>query len=1338
MFAARTVIASSIKQRVRWCCRNFPLPTDADPLHEFSTCLDPEQPKSDVMIQNGDHQTDALPLHLTQPASRTSCTLPGTSPVNVANTSINVTPLVVQEARQPATKQVEPSVVPKQPAASVASVISQHPTIPIDPQRSVQSSLHRFFYRSQPSPEATQRSAAKKVKGTLYDFFKPAQKQKSTAVSSSRHLEDVAGRLGQGSDSSQPTVGATHCGDTGHHLIASKAPLATGADNVAKHLQVDQVRCSASQEVNPPVFTTRQQVQQDQPQPRQAPRPAWRIHLANIFDELATVRHRETGPVMQVEVWYVHHLSHPECVAPRTVELDNIQELWYADLCNAWFDHIHRLEPMKVVNVLPTPPRQTRVGPVAHVILEQGFSPELVALHFTAVFLGGTRVGLFQRAESAPVRICTRDMIIRHGFQLQCEVRPCNMHSGLLRFHMDDPEEVFSGISAVLTVAPPPEEPLGLHALAPAMRTAPNADDVEDDDASMMQLHATAPQSAVAPHMTAPNQDVVSSHWTPFDHRMPPAAITEFRETVLWQSGHHGPTCTEAPRDHMQIRTWYLNSDSCTRTEVPRTILLRPQPHTWHQDIIEAWRDRLDPVYPVHLHVVTPNPPGTSLALELNVIVLQRPNPLWRSALLTVTQPRANPWQLQFICAMLDAETSLEQLGFISGVTHPANPNAHLMHVEAQQGQAHLRNDCSFPVRHGYWFDIQAYSINDHGDDEVAAIQLHFHMIKQVIGGLHKRIYNAPWSHMLPDQEAEEEPPTLALTAAVRPNDPGVFVNPQEALPFITALQAHWQPLAMLQPSDLPALVPIVTWYIDHIRFPQCFQPRIVLLNDNPEDWIQRIRSVWIDLIMPQHIMHVHIVQPPPPEMPTHIAAHLLVVQQPIEQFRSVLISSYDSALPTEPPVQHASITPSTLAYSTLVALAYRDAVCNHPQVDCAAWVGDVELLPNEEREVINGNSLVLAVHRHLVPIQQDETDWDRLAQHSQWRPPYKERPHPPDDDPAQDTPATPAAVRVTIYLDAVVPTDQKPAQLDDACPQLLWFTDEAWLYRLARAPPCTLHALPDGLKIPDVCYWPLVEPTEPGDPTHHVTLYLDGAANGTHAAWSVVATINLPVGEVFVGCLYGCVHIAPQHPAWIGASEMDNIAAELSALAIAQTVALRWPYEDHRICIRPDLSLSRTVANALTTCKSNTRLAQVCRIQGLWLASKVSLWEIRGHQGFAWNELADAVAKWVLVNGSNAATPQLDELHEFASNEHDVAWAWMQTTHPAMSACFPPSSTSRSCNFKLLTSRCRLPQRNTPSTPTPNRLVFNGPCRSYRPMSLQLRSGPSKAKDPGAQASAP
>ncbi|CAL1144617.1 unnamed protein product, partial [Cladocopium goreaui] len=261
---------------------------------------------------------------------------------------------------------------------------------------------------------------------------------------------------------------------------------------------------------------------------------------------------------------------------------------------------------------------------------------------------------------------------------------------------------------------------------------------------------------------------------------------------------------------------------------------------------------------------------------------------------------------------------------------------------------------------------------------------------------------------------------------------------------------------------------------------------------------------------------------------------------------------------------------------------------------------------------------------------------------------------------------------RVTLNLEAVLPPATLDTTWDDSKPQLLWFANEAWLFKLSRAPPCQLHPLPEGLRLPDVCYWPLIHPTPPDNPAHQLTLYLDGAANGTHAAWSVIATLNLPIGEVYIGCMYGCVHLEPDNPQWIGADAMDNIAAELSAMAMAQTCALRWPYSDHLICIRPDLSLSRTVATAVTTCRSNACLAQICRIQGLWLTARTEILEIRGHQGHAWNELADAVAKWALIQGSHEAEPSLGALHEFALQTHDVAWAWMQTTHPALSACFP------------------------------------------------------------------
>ena len=57
-------------------------------------------------------------------------------------------------------------------------------------------------------------------------------------------------------------------------------------------------------------------------------------------------------------------------------------------------------------------------------------------------------------------------------------------------------------------------------------------------------------------------------------------------------------------------------------------------------------------------------------------------------------------------------------------------------------------------------------------------------------------------------------------------------------------------------------------------------------------------------------------------------------------------------------------------------------------------------------------------------------------------------------------------------------------------------------------------------------------------------------------------------------------VCLNPSQDAWIGAHTTDNIAAELTALAIAQNVVLR-ASDQRRYCIRPDLSLSRLIATS-------------------------------------------------------------------------------------------------------------------------------------------------------------
>ena len=138
--------------------------------------------------------------------------------------------------------------------------------------------------------------------------------------------------------------------------------------------------------------------------------------------------------------------------------------------------------------------------------------------------------------------------------------------------------------------------------------------------------------------------------------------------------------------------------------------------------------------------------------------------------------------------------------------------------------------------------------------------------------------------------------------------------------------------------------------------------------------------------------------------------------------------------------------------------------------------------------------------------------------------------------------------------------------------------------------------------------------------------------------------------------CMYGTVRIDPESLDWIGASTTDNVAAELSALAIAQNVVLR-SSTHMRNCIRPDLSLSRLVADSITTTRSNPSLAQVRRAQGLWLAQCTQLLEVRGYTGHPWNELADALASFALKHGVDSHEHEFLALHQFVRTGHDVRW---------------------------------------------------------------------------------
>ena len=774
-----------------------------------------------------------------------------------------------------------------------------------------------------------------------------------------------------------------------------------------------------------------------------------------MFDELARVRHIETGPTLTVSVWYIHHDRFPICHAPRMVELDDIRELWYADLCNAWWDHILRNEPIKVLMVRPNPDNQLQPRAQIHIILEQRFSQDKVALVFTAIFLANYRNGIFQKAESVDASICTKYMIDKHELNHFCDFRPCNMFSGLMRFHQHVPEEIFSGISVTLVVGPPNQAssstdyPLQVHA----------NDDTQDahDETMLMQggrRWQRARSSAIAyqPPARQPSLQVSDAR--------------EFRTTLQWTMQQAQDTCVDAGTRPMRIQTWFLDSFRVTRSEVPRTVLLRPMPHTWVTDILARWYDTINPEKMVYLHVVQPTPTDSTDEIMAHVLIVQTPNDLWRAALLSVVHFNTDPWNPSHLALMLDKETTVDQIAFIAHISHPANPLRDHQQVEVRHASIVLDNRSPFHVRDGYHFDVIVTDTADAWRDDLALIQLSFQSVQSSMRKLHHSV-SGGYRKCVIDGTQDQALPQVAISVVQNPSQTPV-TSPWESLPFHGYLQALWQPLSLLSPDHVSPTVGIITWYLDHIRYPQCFEAREARLSGDPAGWLRQMRRLWFDVIIPTEPLHFHIVQPRPPNADADIAAHVILVQQPIEGFRSVLMSVFDSAFLGAQIDRFATMAPNPIAFSTLVGLAYRNIDCQDPANTCDAWIGREELHPVDTRPIIDGHSVVVAVHRPIPAGPVDEDPWNAgIPGHRT----HNATPTPGSNLTTQRQYPVSAQTKhqVPLCLDACLPeSGAAVAPFSDQLSTLLWSVRPDWKQSIAESLANIVHPVPASVVLPD------------------------------------------------------------------------------------------------------------------------------------------------------------------------------------------------------------------------------------------------------------------------------
>ena len=176
LFAARTVVASTIKHRVRWCCRDLPLPTDAAVEFNNASSSQMMRPQLHDPLPSDSHP-DGEPTSPQTPITATaSSNMLPTNIADVAHALAGHEPVVNSEVH---VHDAPGSDVSHKPRPSTDSDSLLHPAVPNAPHRSVQSSLHRFFGRRPIDHVDEQHDAIPQVKRTLYTIFSSQPKNRS-------------------------------------------------------------------------------------------------------------------------------------------------------------------------------------------------------------------------------------------------------------------------------------------------------------------------------------------------------------------------------------------------------------------------------------------------------------------------------------------------------------------------------------------------------------------------------------------------------------------------------------------------------------------------------------------------------------------------------------------------------------------------------------------------------------------------------------------------------------------------------------------------------------------------------------------------------------------------------------------------------------------------------------------------------------------------------------------------------------------------------------------------------------------------------------------------------
>jgi len=606
-------------------------------------------------------------------------------------------------------------------------------------------------------------------------------------------------------------------------------------------------------------------------------RPPWITELHHRFRRSFTCEGPDYEPFVNVTTWYVNGGTEHNCNVPRAVRITEDFSIWRTDIVFAWRDRLTRATVADFVTVqgLPAFPGTQDLQP--HVIMHQSLTldqhPVLVAVRclrhqafpdhrFAHVFLTRTRTNAIGLA-SIPLAFQHLPFVVQlNGITYlpgeEIFVQAGNHLLVLAAQPGIDPftEQIVDGFSLLQSAVSWSQRSTD-PSFAPPPFTCKPAPFDEDTD---------LPMTFAGPRRNRPRRPVLDGNldWT---HDLA-AAIRADGELDVW---------TEATT--ISVITWFIDHHAHPICRQPRFVTLNGEVITWIDDLRIAWADELDPNTEFSIQIVRPRPPRPRHQRQNLHLILEQNRPAQRVAII-LTALFENAISEGLIQGAYSTPNRLD-LGTVIDIMNIRDACAHQFCRVAFDHQI-LFAGTFFEAAPGSSVRIHIEPDDDDSDnahdrhDEVTLMQCSSGL--QWTPRRRSNLVQAADSSMLNPMAPEFVPGTCHLYTQ---NE------------FVQDLFEHWQDVAISFEGEAHS-ARVITWFLDHsYLYPKCIDPRTIVLYDDFGQWENQIRAAWADRLQGDCSVEIYLVSPTPPNLEPGVAAHIVVIAAPRDDWISVLVTMF-------------------------------------------------------------------------------------------------------------------------------------------------------------------------------------------------------------------------------------------------------------------------------------------------------------------------------------------------------------------------------------------------------------------------------------------------------------